>query len=355
MLKKLFIVSILLLCAPRAWSLTNAERLQAGTAYAEQGMGNKAIPLLKMSLPDETLDAGKRAKGYYALGLAYAQKDRDAETVDALTKCLSLDDKMLKAYLLLGMTHDLAGRPEQALLVYRRGVKALPGQGRLLRELGLTELMLNHIDDGVRHLQAAVKRNPDSPELRADLGYALLQAGRYKKAIDSLTEALALGPADADLLTHLGDACAGAHKNALAIKHYQHALSLKPEKDRARYHLGLMLMQQGEDAKAISQFRRVLRHNPKHRSALMSLAAVLARTQGKNRQEAKRILQRALQQDPSYSAAYLGLAQIALSEGDLQEARRQVQAGLARDKKNAKLINMLDKIKQELAQKNKTP
>lgn len=351
MLKHVSIVAILFFISSTAWSLSNAKSLQLGTAYAQQGYAKKAIPLLKKSLRDKNLDKAMRATGYYSLGLSYAQLDRDKETVQALEKSLALDDKRLKAYLLLGMTHDLAQRPEQALLVYRRGIKALPGQGQILRELASTELMLGHNKDGIKHLRQAIQRDPDLPELRADLGYALLRDGQFEASIDSLTEALSMGPANADLLTHLADACAGAHKPRLAIDHYRHALELNPKKTRARYHLGLLLKQQGQNAAAMNAFRQVLRRDNKHQGAKIALASILAQTQGKDRKEAKVILHQVLQQDPSYSTAYLGLAQIALAEGQPDEAQKYVQAGLARDKKNPKLIDMLKSIKQNASTK----
>jgi tetratricopeptide (TPR) repeat protein len=333
-----------------AAELSAVQALEAGLTYADSGSARKAVPLLKRALDSKKLDAKQQARAHLGLGMCHAQLEQPDQVVKQLEQAIALDPKLAKAYLLLGMTHDLGDQLPQALAAYRRGVAALPDDAELLHGLGLAELSAGEVAAAVEHLRAAQKHKPHDTALAGDLGYAQLRAGQFEAAIGSLNEALVddLGRGDgasgSDLYTYLGDAHAGKNDLQRALDAYDRALEIDPAKTRARFHKGLVLSQKGDLAGAMGCFRAVLRSEPKNLRAQLELGAALARTGGSSTEEAERTLRAVLQQDPSYSDAYVELARIAVGRGDLAVARRLLEQALERRPDDERALEALDQL-----------
>lgn len=328
------------------------QALEAGLTYADSGAARKAMPLLKRALDSKKLDAKQQARAHLGLGTCHAQLEQPEQVVKQLEQAISLDPTLGKAYLLLGMTHDLSDQQPQALAAYRRGVAALPEDGELLHGLGLAELSAGEVAAAVEHLRAAQKRKPHDTALAGDLGYAQLRTGQFEAAIASLNEALVDdldrsapgGAGSADLFTYLGDAYAGKSDLPRALDAYDRALEIEPGKTRARFHKGLVLAQKGDLAGAMGCYRAVLRSEPKNLRAQLELGAALARTGGSSTEEAERTLRAVLQQDPSYSDAYVELARIAVGRNDLPAARKLLEQALERKPDDERTLEALEQL-----------
>jgi len=324
--------------------LSATQALEAGLTYADSGVARKAMPLLKRALDSKKLDARQQARAHLGLGMCHAQLEQSEPAIKQLEQAIGLDPTLGKAYLLLGMTYDQSEQQQQALTVYRRGIAVLPDDAELLHELGLSELMAGEVAAAVDHLRAAQKQKPHDSELAGDLGYAQLRAGQFGAAIGSLSEALTDGIGNADLFTHLGDAYAGKNDLQRALDAYDRALEIEPGKTRARFHKGLVLAQKGDLAGAMGCYRAVLRGEPKNLRAQLELGSALARTGGGSLEEAERTLRAVLQQDPSYSDAYVELARIAVARGDLAVARRLLEQALERKPDDERALEALDQL-----------
>jgi tetratricopeptide (TPR) repeat protein len=75
-----------------------------------------------------------------------------------------------------------AGKYDQAIPVYRKLVKELPGDERLVFNLALAEYMAGRDRESIPHFEAALKAQPKNPEIRAMLADALMAAGRFEQS-----------------------------------------------------------------------------------------------------------------------------------------------------------------------------
>jgi tetratricopeptide (TPR) repeat protein len=74
------------------------------------------------------------------------------------------------------------GKYDQAIPIYQKLVKELPGNTGLLYDLAIAERMAGRDRESVPHFQALVKAQPKNHELRGMLADALMTTGRFEQA-----------------------------------------------------------------------------------------------------------------------------------------------------------------------------
>jgi tetratricopeptide (TPR) repeat protein len=176
---------------------------------------------------------------------------------------------------------------------------------------------LNQSARAVPHLKAAVQQEPGNKEALCWLGTALWDAGQTTAALAQLRKTAERLPRDPDVLFLLGEA-------------YQKAANQELE-DVTKQSIGTPLYHQifGDIysdeqiwPKASGHYVWAIEKNPKWIGAHLGLGQVYI-TQGKLA-DAKREFQTELQIDPSSAAAEAKLANIAILEGDVTEALRKL-------------------------------
>jgi tetratricopeptide (TPR) repeat protein len=81
-----------------------------------------------------------------------------------------------------------AGKYEQAIPIYRKLVKALPGNTGLIFNLALAERMTGRDRESIPHFEAALKAQPKNQEIRGMLADALMTSGRFEQAAAQFRE-----------------------------------------------------------------------------------------------------------------------------------------------------------------------
>ncbi|MEE8165154.1 MAG: tetratricopeptide repeat protein [Myxococcota bacterium] len=110
-----------------------------------------------------------------------------------------------------------------------------------------------------------------------------------------------------------------------AVRAYEQAALLDPEEFRWPYYGAIALHDLGS-SESIAWFERSLSLRPNYAPLLVLYGDALF--DAGRLEEASRLLRRALAADPQSSHAHLGLAQLALSRGDLQESRSHLERAL---------------------------
>jgi tetratricopeptide (TPR) repeat protein len=74
------------------------------------------------------------------------------------------------------------GKYDQAIPIYQKLVKALPGNTGLVYDLAMAERMAGRDRESIPHFEAVLKAQPKNPEVRGMLADALMTAGRFEQA-----------------------------------------------------------------------------------------------------------------------------------------------------------------------------
>src|SRR5713101_7657986 len=167
----------------------------------------------------------------------------------------------------------LAGKPEQAIPVYRELARALPDNLEILMNLCIAEFKARHYRDAIRTAQAALKRAPGSPTANLFLGASYAELGESAQAVAPLESVTAAQPNDRNARLMLASALAALKRFDEAVVHFEKAAELAPENPKIWSGLG-----QSYDHLSEQAFRNLEQAAPESRYAL-ALAADAAAEQ----------------------------------------------------------------------------
>lgn len=161
-------------------------------------------------------------------------------------------------YFTVANEHKSLGRPEKAVLFYRKAIENNPDHAEALNNLGNTLHLLGRLPEALLYYEQACALLPQSPQAHYNYGTALYEAGHVDNAIAELTLVTSLSPRHSEAYGCLGVAyqAIGFLDNAqTALKK---AIDLNPDYQEAHRFLGLVLKDQGDINSAKKQFRRTL-------------------------------------------------------------------------------------------------
>src|ERR1043166_3385299 len=201
----------------------------------------------------------------------------------ALNSATNKDDAaMFRAWLstnvdateLLGVGTKLLeeGRPDAAILCYRRAHELKPTDEEACFNLGVAHARLGQAADAERYYREALKLFPDYVEAHINLGNLLTRQKRYDEALTEFNAALKLSPEDASAHNNLGRVLAQRGEPVEAVKHFAEAARLDTNYVEARFNLGTAHLTLGQTNDAIAAFQEVLRLRPNFGPAMQALA-----------------------------------------------------------------------------------
>ena len=222
-----------------------------------------------------------------------------------------------------------AGRPEQAVPLYRRALERTPGFVGGWCNLGIALKQAGRMGEALAAYRRAIELDPGSADAQFNLALALNEIGQGAEAETALRRAIADRPEFPQAHALLGDVLRTAGRFAEARAAYESALSLRP--DHLGVLIGLAEVQAALEAPqdALATARRAAELRPRDGRVL----AKLAEMQGLagRRDEARDTLQQALQHDPGNGAALEGLADWHRGGGDLTPALAAFRRAQAAD------------------------
>jgi len=130
------------------------------------------------------------------------------------------------------------GKFDDAIPIYERLVKAVPGNIGLLLNLALAEEMAGRHARAIPHFETVLKAQPNNLAALVTLSMARLQLHQTREALPTLRKAVALAPKDMDALGMLADAEASQNLLEEASKHYRQLTVANEADPRAWYGLG---------------------------------------------------------------------------------------------------------------------
>jgi tetratricopeptide (TPR) repeat protein len=186
---------------------------------------------------------------------------RDAETLwrDTLAK----NPAATIAYVNLGYATYEAGRVEEALALYDRGLAVEPDAADLLNNRALALGALGRTEEAIAAYRRAMAADPSHAGSRSNLGNTLASAGRYAEAEQAYRDALRVAPGHAEAHNNLGNVLALRGAIAEALDHYRAAVAVDPGYADAHRNMGEVLLGAGRAPEACERFAEVLRLRPR--------------------------------------------------------------------------------------------
>lgn len=221
--------------------------------------------------------------------------------------------------LLLAMSSERRGKPEEAIGYYRR-IAALRDIARLSEKLGRDA-------DAIVAYADLVRQQPDDAHSRVQYAAMLLRLDRIEAARSELDAALRLAPGLVEARGELGNLYMRQERFDIAIREYEALLAQQPDEFNAHYNLAIALLRTDRLAQAVAHSRRAITIRPDSAPARVGLASALA-AQGLLDQAVAEYHE-ALRRDPRSAEAHNNLGILLARTGRLDQAVEHFREALA--------------------------
>lgn len=245
-----------------------------------------------------------------------------------------------------GVAHQQAGRPAEALALYRRVLTLRPEAPEVLHQAGVAAYELGRFAEAAELIGQAVTGAPDRPEFHNNLGSVLQKLDRAADAEAAFHAAIRLAPGYAEAHYNLGNLLRRGGRPEEAVDAYRRALTTRPNDAQVHHNLGLALHGLGRINEAAHSLARAVEIRPDHVDALLNLGNVL-RQQGRPAAAISRFRQ-ALALRPGDLGTLLCLAETREQQSEWEDALELFQEIVAVDaahlRANAGRLRMLEHL-----------
>ena len=199
--------------------------------------------------------------------------------------------------------------------LYRKVLKAQPGNFKALRLSGALAHETGDLDEAIRLLSAAVRHAPaDETGALEDLSLLYLQTGGQEKAESLLRRAVAINPASVVALTRLGSTLITCGRGSEAVEVLQRARDINPDEPQIAYALAHALLESSEFEKAIEAAESALALRPEDPPTLVVKGVALYQLE--RYRDAEEVLMQTTSLDARDVNAWIHLGRARLARGD---------------------------------------
>jgi tetratricopeptide (TPR) repeat protein len=209
------------LCVALAWSVTDGCRSSRRRRWAGGLIAALVLAML--------------------MGTAWRQTSFWRDSVSMWTHTLACTSRNTLAHYDLGLALANQGRPDEALVQYRKALAIDPHHVNAQTNVAIIFMTRGQFGEAMALYRSALKSDPRSAELHNNMAYALACQGRFPEAIPEYQKALELDPRCAMAHSKYGTILARQGRFDAAIAHYRSALEVQPDDTEARYHLAWLL------------------------------------------------------------------------------------------------------------------
>ncbi len=202
------------------------------------------------------------------------------------------------------------GHPNIAIPIFLQIVSDNPNDSVLIGNLAGAYTNDSQYELALKTIEQSLTIDPDDPNTNRIHGNILVKLERFKCARDACCSFLKKHPNDLDSHFRLGWLEVQDDHYELAIKHFKTVLELDPDHFKALSNIGGSLIALDRLSEAEDVVLKALKMNPNNGVSICNLARLYEK---QNRpEEAYKLYQRSLQQDPHYTKAMDDLEHLAL-------------------------------------------
>jgi tetratricopeptide (TPR) repeat protein len=262
------------------------------------------------------------------LGAALAHTGRFDEAIEQYTLALPTAADKNGVRLNLGLAYYKQGDFAAARREFEQLRQQRPDDPQLAILLGDSEVKLGRAAEASVMLAPLEPANHANTDFEYVLGTALIASGKRRDGIERL-EKVADATQAADAYFLAGSTQMDLNEFAAARRDFDQALQLDPRLPRIYTLAGMARDKLGNADDAAEMFRKALAVDPDDFDANLYLGAILAK--GREMDEAKRYLDRALHLNPTSSMAQYEMATWKGAMGRYEEAAGELESIVKRD------------------------
>ncbi len=298
-------------------------------------------PLSYLRLAERSKTIATKAEVFKAADSLVAELRDDlsripAETVQALSM-ETFTAASLEAMKIYAHAQDLvlAGKDDEAIQEYLKAIEKDPKLGRAYAGLAVVYRNRGRDEEANKYYEKAmalIDQLTDREKYRTRGGYYFLNRN-YKQAVEEFSALMKQFPMDSAAHTNLPLAYFYNREMQKAFEEGQKAVEFAPRNLTARSNFVWYAIGYGKFEVAEKEFQEVMKLNPEFVDARVTLA-LLQLAQDRPREAEKTYLELSSKGARAASLAAIGLADLALYEGRLNDARKILEEGIAADLKN---------------------
>lgn len=173
-----------------------AANLRIGNAYMAQGKFGNAEVAYQRAVTLNPTDA----ESYNNLGEALGELKQYPRALEAFTKALTLDQKLLKAKYNQAVSYDRMGNFRYSEFVFRHLIKSNPGYSLAYDGLAVTLSKAGKAKEAIAFHEKAIALEPSEPSYYYNYAISYLMMGNTAKALEQQEKLKAIDPAIANRL-----------------------------------------------------------------------------------------------------------------------------------------------------------
>lgn len=292
-------------------------------------MAQLAAEYLQVNRPDISIQytqhllqlGDKSTQVYYYDGLAQQQLGHGQAATYDLEQASNLDPTNLGVLSALADIYLRAGRANDAERVAKRAVTFNPKEPGALMALGSVYAAEQHFDDARAQFEAALLLNPKDTSPIFQIATTYAQQDNVPMAVQTIARALAIDPRNIQALVFRADLYAHQHDDAHASEAYDDAVvaaATDDEKVAILIRKAAYFVQEKKDAQGVAIFSQIVQQFPKISSGFAAFGDYYASVHQFDK--AVQQWQAALALNPNESAALLGLGEVSMQGGKLNDS-----------------------------------
>jgi tetratricopeptide (TPR) repeat protein len=292
-------------------------------------MAQLAAEYLQVNRPDVAVQytqhllqlGDKTAQVFYYDALAQEQLGNGGAALADLEEASNLDPTNLGVLASLADLYIRAGRPNDAERIARRAVTFNKTDPGALMTLGSVYAAEQHFDDARAQFEAALALNPKDPAPLFQIATSYAQQDNIPLALQTIARALAIDPRNIQALVFKADLYGRQHDDARTSEAYDDAVvaaATDDQKVAIMIRKAAYFVQEKKDAQGVAIFVQMTQTFPKVAAGFAAFGDYYASVRQYDRAIAQ--WQSALAIDPNQSGALLGMGEVAMQSGRLNDS-----------------------------------
>jgi len=245
---------------------SSADVAKASSAEVEQAIGHiqaeryaDAIPVLERAVAANS----KNAQAQYYLGVSLEMTGKKAEAEAHYKSALDADPALVEASQNLAAIYlDEPARPKDAIVVLEAALKKVPGQAKLLHNLGFAKSLAGDAKGAVAAYEQSIAKE-DSAAARFALGNLLFDQKELDKAVPHLRKAAEGSKDDLPTLATIARMMGHAKAFGDCVKLLDVVIAKKADAAEPWVRRGLCKHELGDEPGATADFDGALKVDPK--------------------------------------------------------------------------------------------
>ncbi len=266
----------------------------------------------------------KNPQFYLNQGDVLMNMERLDESIVNYRQAATLSPELWEAYLGWGVALCRQQKYAEGEEKFRQCLELQPDCAEAHSQWGKVLLDQERFFEALEHLQAGAALEPDNVTALLNLALAYLKTGLREDAIKTLFEVEKRDKWNAQAHYLLGTHFLGIGEPDKALTHLSKALEEKPDFEDAAVNLSLALCERGDTLEAVRHMRPIIRRLPDSPRINFYYGVVLDRNGDWDDAIVK--YRKAIKLDPLYPEPAIGLVEIYLRQGRLEEAENVLKA-----------------------------